>query len=269
MLKTTSPARCWASSGTLDAADGEAHLVGLVVHQLLQRADHRDRGAHRVLAAGERRRAGVTRLAIDLDRVPACALDAGDHADLMAARLELRPLLDVRLDVGGDREAERAARQLRRGGQGFAQRVMERDARGVGEPEAVLEPHVPGEHRRAHRAGREPPAFLVGPGDHVEGPLGVAIPASSSASSASSPASTPKMPSNRPPAGWLSMCEPATTGAASGSRPGRRTNRLAIASTAAGSRAPSPIAAAAAGAHVVAGQRLPADPAAGSCRSRP
>ena len=91
-----------------------------VVHQLLQRADHRDRRAHRVLAAGERRRAGVARLAIDLDHVPACALDAGDHADLVPARLELRPLLDVRLDVGGDRKAERAARQLWRGGQGFA-----------------------------------------------------------------------------------------------------------------------------------------------------
>ena len=48
---------------------------------------------------------------------------------------------------------------------------MERDARGVAQPEAVLEPHMAREHRRAHRAGREPPAFLVGPGDQVERPL--------------------------------------------------------------------------------------------------
>ena len=58
----------------------------------------------------------------------------------------------------------------------------------------------------------------------------VFTPASSSASSASKAASTPYMPSNRPPVGWLSMCEPLSTGSALGSEPSRRTKRLPMAS---------------------------------------
>ena len=59
----------------------------------------------------------------------------------------------------------------------------------------------------------------------------VRAPAASSARSASSPASTPKAPSNLPPVGWLSICEPVSTGASAGSAPSRRTNRLAASST--------------------------------------
>ena len=58
----------------------------------------------------------------------------------------------------------------------------------------------------------------------------VSTPASRSACTASSAASTPQMPSKRPPAGWLSMWLPASTGARPGTLPSARRNRLPSAS---------------------------------------
>jgi hypothetical protein len=41
----------------------------------------------------------------DGDFVPALALGAGDDADRQARRFEDRSLLDMRLEIGGDRES--------------------------------------------------------------------------------------------------------------------------------------------------------------------
>jgi hypothetical protein len=49
----------------------------------------------------------------------------------------------------------------------------------------------------------------------------VSMPSSSSRRMTSSPASTPSTPSNLPPVGCVSRCEPKATGARDGSRPGR------------------------------------------------
>ena len=75
-------------------------------------------------------------------------------------------------------------------------------------------------------------ALLVVPDRRLKGTLAFRSPASSTASSASKAASTPKIPSKRPPVGWVSLCEPLTTGATSPAVPGRRTNILPMSSIA-------------------------------------
>ena len=152
----------------LEPADGEADPVVRVVHQLLEGGDHPDRGPERVFAAAKGCGAGMGRLALDHDLVPARPLDAGDDAHLQAARLEPRPLLDVRLEIAGDLEAEGPARHLGRRGQRLGERGAEADAGRIEETEAVLERQLAREHGRAHRARREPPALLVGPRDHLD-----------------------------------------------------------------------------------------------------
>src|SRR5260370_9341184 len=55
--------------------------------------------------ARHRRRPGMRLLARDGDLVPALALRAGHDADRLLGRFEDRTLLDMRLEIGGDRTA--------------------------------------------------------------------------------------------------------------------------------------------------------------------
>ena len=86
--------------------------------------------------------------------------------------LEPRPLLDVRLEVGGDRESEWAARQIGGCGEGLNQGGAKPHAGRIGDIEAVLEVEVARKRGRAHGARSEAAALLVVPGDHVERPFG-------------------------------------------------------------------------------------------------
>ena len=81
----------------------------------------------------------------------------------------------MRLHVGREGMAEGALRQPRRGRQSLGERVFQRHSRAVHEAELVLQPLHAGEHRRPHGAGLETPALLIGPGDEVDGALGLHV----------------------------------------------------------------------------------------------
>jgi hypothetical protein len=93
--------------------------------------------------------------------------DGADHAELAAAALQPRRLLDVQLEVGADREpahghrlrADRAAEQLRCGLEGGA-------AGGVG-PRPVACLQQPARGGAAEQTGPEAHPLLTGPGHHV------------------------------------------------------------------------------------------------------
>ena len=87
----------------LDKADRGAGIGRVGVADPVDRVDHPRRADQRVLAPRHRRRPGMRLLAGDGDLVPALALRAGDDADRVAGRFEDRPLLDMRLEIGGDR----------------------------------------------------------------------------------------------------------------------------------------------------------------------
>jgi hypothetical protein len=139
----------------------------------------------------------------------------------------------VGLDVGSDRTAQWTQRQFGKGrtrrgealGHADAGRVADRQE--LFRREAALrtpaEPIIPG-------AKREPSSFIQAT---ISTGCRNAIPDSRIASIASSAASTPYTPSNLPPVGWLSRCEPVITGGASASVPSRRRKRLPMASVAA------------------------------------
>ena len=64
---------------------------------------HARRPDERVAPPQHRRRPGMRLLAGDRDLVPALTLGAGDGADRLLCRFEDRYLLDMRLQIGGER----------------------------------------------------------------------------------------------------------------------------------------------------------------------
>jgi len=76
-------------------------------------------------------------------------------------------------DIAIEREARLAlAHRRRRGFQRLGQRLLQHDAFPVLDRQHVVEPVAAGEHRRAHGAGLEARAFLVGPSDGDQRPPG-------------------------------------------------------------------------------------------------
>ena len=106
--------------------------------------DHARRTDQGIAASRHRRRPGVRLLAGDRDLVPALALRAGHHADRLARGFEDRPLLDMRLEIGGDRPRAHGlgagkADPLELGAKGYPGDV-------VGACETLGEIEDPGEH---------------------------------------------------------------------------------------------------------------------------
>ena len=154
----------------LDAADGEAQHVVLVGRRLVHRLRDAQCRCERILAGGARRRAGMRLLALGGDDIAAAALDGGDDADGLAVVLQSRPLFDMGLDIAVEREARPAVEHRGRGGlQRVGERVLQHDALPVLHLQHLVEVVVAREHRRAHGAGLEARAFLVGPGDGDDG----------------------------------------------------------------------------------------------------
>src|SRR5204863_7508671 len=89
----------------LDKADGGAGIRRVRVADPVDRVDHAGGANQRVAAARHWRRPGMRLLAGDGDLVPALPLGAGDDADRQAGGFEDRALLDMRLEIGGDRAA--------------------------------------------------------------------------------------------------------------------------------------------------------------------
>src|SRR6266478_3957080 len=93
-------ARVWAD---LDKTDRGAGIGRVGMADAVDRVDHPRRTDQRVAAPRHRRRPGMRLLTGDGDLVPALALGAGDDTDRQARRFEDRPLLDMRLEISGDR----------------------------------------------------------------------------------------------------------------------------------------------------------------------
>ena len=156
----------------IDAADGEAQHVVLVGRRLVHRLRDAKGGGKCILAGGARRRAGMRLLALGRDDVAAAALDGGDDADRRRRVLQPRTLLDMGLDIAVEREAGLALAHRRGCGlQRLRERVLQHDTLPVLHLQHLVEIVVAGEHRRAHGAGLEARAFLVGPGDGHDGTL--------------------------------------------------------------------------------------------------
>ena len=71
----------------------------------VDRVDHPRCTDQRVAPPRHRCRPGMRLLAGDGHLVPALPLGAGHHADRLACGFEDRPLLDMGLEIGGDRTA--------------------------------------------------------------------------------------------------------------------------------------------------------------------
>ena len=84
----------------------------LVSSDPLDREDDLARGRKCVAAALHGRRPGVTRAAAERHRGPRLARDRGDDADRKVLPLEHAALLDVRLEVAGERRSARAGELL-------------------------------------------------------------------------------------------------------------------------------------------------------------
>src|SRR6516225_11182430 len=107
----------------------------------------------------------------DGDLVPALALGAGHHADRLARRFEDRPLLDMRLEIRGDRTSAyrldtRETDPFELGAEGDAGQV-------IGARQTLGEIEDAGEHPGADHRRREARALLVGPGDDLDRRLGL------------------------------------------------------------------------------------------------
>ena len=64
-------------------------------------------------------------------------------------------------------------RQSRRGCERFGERVFERHPLAIHQTKLILQTHHAGEDGRAHGAGLEASALLVGPRDDIDGPRGL------------------------------------------------------------------------------------------------
>ncbi len=109
--------------------------------------------------------------------------------------------------------------------------LAERLAVAVGARIGVVGGKHAGEDAGGEHGRREARAFFVGPVDDLDRRVGL-VAGSCSVRMASSAASTPSTPSNLPPVGWVSRCEPMAIGGRAGFLPGRRANMLPTSSTA-------------------------------------
>src|SRR6202040_2706679 len=115
--------------------------------------DHSRGADQRVAAPRHRRRPGMGLLPGDGDLVPALALRPGYDADRLLCGFEDRPLLDMRLEIGGGRPA---ADRLRAGKADALELGAERDAGNVVRPRETLgEVEDAGEHARADHRRRK------------------------------------------------------------------------------------------------------------------
>src|SRR5262249_40155452 len=87
----------------LDKTDRGAGIRRVRQADAVDRVDHPRRTDQRITPPRHRRRPGMRLLPRNRDLVPALALGAGHDADRLADRFEDRPLLDMRLEIGGDR----------------------------------------------------------------------------------------------------------------------------------------------------------------------
>ena len=154
----------------LQPANSEFHDVLVIVHGGGQRLDHGGGREQRVLALTQGRRAGMGVLTANRHAKGALALYAGDHADAETFFLQHRPLLDMRLDIGGDRPSERALRHLRKGERHVSEALRDRDPFSIAHRQDVAKRHVAGVDGRAHHARREARALFVHPGDDLDRP---------------------------------------------------------------------------------------------------
>src|SRR5262252_2301112 len=92
-------ARVWAD---LDKADRGAGVGRMRVTDAVDGIDHPRGADQRVAPPRHRCRPGMRLLAGDGDLIPALALRPSDDADRLLHRFEDRPLLDMRLEIGGD-----------------------------------------------------------------------------------------------------------------------------------------------------------------------
>ena len=131
---------------------------------------HHPRGANqRVAAARHRRRAGMRLLSHHSYLVPALALRAGDNADRFLLRLQDRPLLDMRLEIGFHGLAHRRRALIADAAQLVAQLQPVNILLGLD----FIQREHPGEHAGAHHRRGEARAFLIGPHHHLNRRLGL------------------------------------------------------------------------------------------------
>ena len=167
---------------------------------------HEPRRRHqRVVALAHRRRAGVVRPPVAARRRTATAPRATSRR--RAARRPVRARGPARR---APRRTPPAAGARRAAANGIGRaHVAQPHAVGVAPVEHVR-PVAPGQHARPEDRRAEPPALLVGEGDHRE-PLPPGTPAARRRATATTPETTPSAPSNAPPSGTVSRCDPAAT----------------------------------------------------------
>ena len=127
-----------------------------------------------------------------------------------ARRLQARPLLDVHLEVRADRPPVASATdaisiQL------HARRRQRLPRARPGNGDVVIDNRRADEGHAAEEAGAEVRALLVRPGDNGEREGRRRCPHPGACGALPTPASTPNAPSNLPPFGTASMCEPSSS----------------------------------------------------------
>src|SRR5689334_21088082 len=89
----------------LHKAARRAGIGGVRVADPVDRVDHASGPDQSVAPPRHRGRPGMRLLSADRDLVPALALRPGNDADWLLRSFEDRPLLDMRLEISGDRPA--------------------------------------------------------------------------------------------------------------------------------------------------------------------
>src|SRR5512138_616605 len=147
----------------LDAPDGADLPARYARHDPIHRFDELRGREQRVVPLIHRRRAGVVREAGDGDLPLVDADDALDYADVELLAVERTTLLDVQLDVGGDRPALALhARELRR----IAADERDAFANGLAAPAHEREARLG--QRTDHRLAADEATFLVLEHDDLE-----------------------------------------------------------------------------------------------------
>ena len=152
-----------------DHADGGVRGRGMLVADRIDQLDHARGTDERVAAPVHRRRAGMRFKTGDGDLVPALAHGGGDHADGLAALLQIRPLLDVRLEIGVHGFADLRRALVADAGEFIADASAIRVLDGVG----LRERERTREHARRDHGRRKPRALLVGPRHDLDCALGL------------------------------------------------------------------------------------------------
>ncbi len=126
------------------------------------------------------------------------ALNAGDGTDHRAALFHDIGLLDMRLDIGMDREADRPRHQFRKSTMDGGERFPDAAAFCIAHGHDIFQCTLSGKQFRTHHARRKPATFLVHPGATTMDRSGF-NPVSAIAVAASSAASVPNAPSKGRP----------------------------------------------------------------------